>query len=897
MNFVLQGRDQLSRVLDRAGDSANRLHRRISAATTNSSSAINRFVTSTSTRMAALDRNAGASKEAFEALGKSALSLAPAVIPVAAAMAPLVASTAAAGVAVGVYTAALGPQVAAMSEAAKAEEKYQDAVETSGRTSKEAVKAQAEYAAQMAKLPPATRQAAAQMAVLKDTYQDWSEELAKDTMAPFTKGLALTSSLLPKLTPLVKGTSAELDRMVTIVGGGMASPGFDRLLSKFTEFSTGALARANDSLIRFMRTLDTGEVGGGIEEFLDYARAQGPVVADTMRNIGRALMNVLQAASGVGVGMLQVVNALSKLVAAVPPGAISLLLQLAIAMKVVKLAALGLAAAKGAAAAFGVQIIAMRAAAAGTPGRLSAVAASINSLSRSAKLAIAGSAIGLLVIALTELAQIGKKAPVDVDRMTTSMGQFAKSGKLSGEAAKVMGKDFKEFDEALKGMTNPGTLDRWQQSFTKFFGQDSTPVKRWKSTLDDVDKSLANLVKSGNADTAAQAFSLLAARAREQGMSTADLRKQLGDYRSALEDQKFEQELAARSMGLFGAQAQATQQKLAAQKLSADGLRQSIQALNDVNRSALGGMIGFEAAIDASTKAAKENAGALKMTGGQLDLSDEKSRTAAQALTDLAAKTDEATASARDSGASWQTVSGIYEKGRKQLIANAMQMGLNRDQARRLADQILKTPDKTAKLRGNLDDLKAKLADAKSRLSKVPDSRKAQVRAEIKDLEAKIRKAKSDLASLKNKTVTITTKYVVVGDSSAARKSGAEGSQLKNAKGGLIRGPGTGTSDSIVSRVSNGEFVVRASSVSKYGVDMLRAINEGRLDKQAVAGGKAAMAPVVGRPAAVGHVVQPVHVQIDVSGALDPVATAKEIQKALLTLKRHGGVNINLGVA
>jgi hypothetical protein len=42
--------------------------------------------------------------------------------------------------------------------------------------------------------------------------------------------------------------------------------------------------------------------------------------------------------------------------------------------------------------------------------------------------------------------------------------------------------------------------------------------------------------------------------------------------------------------------------------------------------------------------------------------------------------------------------------------------------------------------------------------------------------------------------------------------------------------------------------------------------------------------------------VQQVNVRIDVSGAIDPVATAKAIQKQLLELKRVSGVNINLGV-
>jgi TP901 family phage tail tape measure protein len=46
------------------------------------------------------------------------------------------------------------------------------------------------------------------------------------------------------------------------------------------------------------------------------------------------------------------------------------------------------------------------------------------------------------------------------------------------------------------------------------------------------------------------------------------------------------------------------------------------------------------------------------------------------------------------------------------------------------------------------------------------------------------------------------------------------------ATGGFIQGPGTKNSDSIPARLSNGEYVVRASAVDQYGVGMLNEINE-----------------------------------------------------------------------
>ncbi|WP_280314461.1 transglycosylase SLT domain-containing protein [Nocardia wallacei] len=56
-----------------------------------------------------------------------------------------------------------------------------------------------------------------------------------------------------------------------------------------------------------------------------------------------------------------------------------------------------------------------------------------------------------------------------------------------------------------------------------------------------------------------------------------------------------------------------------------------------------------------------------------------------------------------------------------------------------------------------------------------------------------------------------------------------------NAEGGLISGPGTGTSDSIVARLSNGEYVVNAAQTARY-LPVLQAINGGALPGYAEGG-------------------------------------------------------------
>lgn len=56
------------------------------------------------------------------------------------------------------------------------------------------------------------------------------------------------------------------------------------------------------------------------------------------------------------------------------------------------------------------------------------------------------------------------------------------------------------------------------------------------------------------------------------------------------------------------------------------------------------------------------------------------------------------------------------------------------------------------------------------------------------------------------------------------------------AGGGLISGPGSGTSDSIPVMLSNGEYVMNASAVDRIGLPLLNSLNSGRLDGFAAGG-------------------------------------------------------------
>ncbi|WP_392838595.1 hypothetical protein [Streptomyces sp. LN500] len=630
------------------------------------------------------------------------IGLATALIPVASAAVPIAAGMAAAGAAVGAFGVAVAGQIAALGEAADAEEKYDKAVRQHGAGSTEAAAAEKEYLQTISEMPPATREAAAGLASLKDQYKDWSNALAGDTMPVVTKSMGLFGAMLPRLTPLVKGTSKELDRLLNVAAGGMSTPGFDRFVASFTRFANESLARGTSALIRFTQTLDTGKIGGPLREFLDYAHANGPLVAETLGNLSQAVMHLLVAASDMGVSVLTAANALAKLVNAVPAPVLSVFLQLYAALKLVSLGIAAVGVASGGAAAANLAAF-VRSARFGGVGP--AITGVVQRMSALQKVAVGLGVLGLVAIGIDKLADKARGAPPDVDRLTTSLKNLALTGKMTGELKATFG-DFEgligsmkkytvEADKAKKASEGAfGFRIPVLDDVADWFGDKANDIsqgeKSFNALKDDfkgVDEALAQMASSGNQKEAAAGFDLVSRAGKKAGWSTKQLAEMFPEYKAALASLDAEQKLTAAGMGIFGAQAIATKTKLDAQKQSADGLRASIIALNAVNRSAYDAQIAFEGAVDDLTAAFKEN-------GNTLDLNTKAGRANGQAMSTAAASQDEMIASGLAAGESLKSMTGKSEKLRTTMMALATDaFDGNKTKAREYVNTLLGTPD------------------------------------------------------------------------------------------------------------------------------------------------------------------------------------------------------------
>jgi hypothetical protein len=95
------------------------------------------------------------------------------------------------------------------------------------------------------------------------------------------------------------------------------------------------------------------------------------------------------------------------------------------------------------------------------------------------------------------------------------------------------------------------------------------------------------------------------------------------------------------------------------------------------------------------------------------------------------------------------------------------------------------------------------------------------------------------------------------------------------ARGGQINGPGTKTSDSILARLSAGEYVVRAAAVDHYGAGLMHRINAMQIPKFADGG-------MVGRAASGGATVN-----LSIDGRTYPMQAGGDVAAALTDAVRR----------
>lgn len=705
------------------------------------------------------------------------ISLAPALAPIAAVATNVALSLTAGTVAVGTFGLAVKSQLSGIGTAATAQDKYNQAVAKYGAYSKQAQAAQEASARSLDGMPVATQRATEGWLHLKDTFKAWSDSQAKFTMQPVLHSFAVAEQILPRLSPMVKDTSGQLDRLVTIAGGAVNTPGFDRVMHEFSTFADGALKHGVDDLIHFIRVLSQGDANGPVSQFLAYAKAEGPQVKQTMADIAKAVSTLLKASAEAGPGMLTLVDDVAKLVGALPPSFVARVMEVYTAFKLWKLASGGITTLTGNLSTLSGTFTTMRTAAQGAGGGVAGARAAIASLSTGAKVAGAVGIIAGLAFAAYKLTDDNKKARISVDDLSRSIETGLSKGKINtpvlDELRQGMSGVLKETDASASAWDKIGySLSHWGSKFS----DSASSTKAVANAQRDLGKAIGEVAQNQGVDKATQALALL----NKEGAKVPT--KYLKDYNNAVADQAFQDQMAANSMGMFGNQAQQVQKKLDAQKQAVQGLQQAILDLNDANRAAMDAESNYQQSIDDATTMIKKHTKALSYSNGELNLGSQKAREAYGALSQLAANAEAASTATLQQTGSQEKANRILIDAHNRLVTTAEKMGLNSREAHKLADSLDSIKDPKIQVTVATTQAEANLAAAKKKVDSFPKSARTDANFAYQQALRNLRYYQQQVDALHGKTIAVNVVTTHTNVGTVAHEGGNY-----NAYGGVAR--------------------------------------------------------------------------------------------------------------
>lgn len=493
---------------------------------------------------------------------------------------------------------------------------------------------------------------------------------------------------------------------------------FDNMTAKLNKaFVNGtlqqAISKSGDDIVNFFRKIANNPEW---QQFLAHMEATGPEMSRLFSNISEALLKLINNLSPIAGAILKVANAIAELVNAMPADLVKIILSIYAAFKLWGLAARGVLALTAATVKFKAAILAlgsetaMIGAIAPAMQRAGATAPAIRRLALAVgMLARAGIAIGAIYLifqGITKVFDSFTGGSIKVDKLSESLIEFNKTGKLSGEAARAfkaswaqgvdgMDKKFGGLQAAIKGIAHAGTWDHVFNGFqkaTNWIDAGDTNLEKYHKTLDGVDKALAKLVKGGHADEARRLFGTLAKEAHKSGTSTEKFNTLLPKYNAELKKAKEAADQAAATMGVFGEKAIAVSDKIKTLNAETQGLTKSLFELNNINRDSMAASRDWEKSADDLAAAAKKHGINLHYVNGELSQNTQLQRDSAQALETHATNTEKSALATYNATGDWNKANRIMREGKQAIIDNAIKMGMGATEAKNYADAVLKIP-------------------------------------------------------------------------------------------------------------------------------------------------------------------------------------------------------------
>lgn len=291
---------------------------------------------------------------------------------------------------------------------------------------------------------------------------------------------------------------------------------------------------------------------------------------------------------------------------------------------------------------------------------------------------------------------------------------------------------FDTLQEGLESLADPSLYNRLQDLTREVFSLGSAEGRTAREDLvkqlEATGQALATIAESGNAELAAEQFTVYEAAAKAAGMSTEELLDLMPAYRDALADAEAQQQLTAGgadqlTFGLGGV-VQTTQDAESA----VDAFRQSLDRL-------LGDTFSVEEATDQFEQALIDLAEAAKANGAEID---GNSQAAIRNREQMRATVNDAAgliAAYAQTGRTTSEVAAFTDQLKARLYDQARQAGFSEDAASRYASALDQIPGVyEATVKANTSQAVAALDEVLSRVTRL-DGRQAVVTVTTRNVQ------------------------------------------------------------------------------------------------------------------------------------------------------------------
>lgn len=634
-------------------------------------------------------------------------------------------------------------------------------------------------------------QYASGLSVLKSDLGTLEHTAAKGVIGPFNQAIMQAQGLMPNLNKEIGSFS-----MLTGKTAGNFATG---LISGFHTLEPLLQAVAID-VEKLSEKFKAYASGNGLQKFSDYAVRVLPQVEETLAAVAQAVARLIAAGAPLGSTTLTALTLVAKAINALPIGVLTALAQAATYGYLAFRAWNGLSSVVDTVKNITGALKAYETAQLATAGVTTAAAAEAATASggmqllaaKYGALGVAGAAAGALLVGAHYLSKEITDIPASADAAARSLLALGQAGQVTDGMLKAFGDSGKNLGSVFE---NAFKESNWTKIKDFDFGLGHLGIGLNNATSDSknffesADDGLTHLVATGNKVGANNAFTVLAAAAKKQGISVDQLLTKLPNYKAALDDLKAAADPLA---GLTSAQAIAVTGLAAAYGTSVA----SYQAASDAAKKQA------DAAKAATLQMQMENdaAGLLK---GSLDALNGKALSAADAqnafdsslvnmgdhVTAQGKKVVFTTTSIKDmSSASVElrgqlngqiknleavveangglanstgAARGQMIKLRQQIIDNAVAHGVDRKAVTAYVDSFLKIPAKVPPTKLDIDKAAAdaKAAAFKAYVLSLP-GKTVKINADTGSAIKQLGDVITRIQQINGKTVTITTNTV-----------------------------------------------------------------------------------------------------------------------------------------